>query len=354
MDAVPVLEGLDPVMLVQGKEMQGELKITVTRGNFQYLFASEQNKATFEKDPTRYEIQLEGSCARMGAPVTGNPDLYSVYKGRIYIFGTEGCKKKFDATPTKYLESESGARAKPSATPDTVKNALALIDKAVSAMGGAARIDGLTSYQEKSTVLQTRRQGDVEVKTNLTVVFPDRIRMDQTMPDWNNQTEVRQLALIITPNEVFGMMSNVVRPLPQAARTDQEKELKRRLISILRARKSPSLSPTATGIGKVDQTIVEQVAVDIDRVPYTLGIEPATGRILSLSSWRRGPEGHFGQYVQVFSDFRSVDGLTLPFKITTTFDGQPWREQSPTIEAIIVNGKIDPMLFEKPKFKQAP
>src|SRR6476659_3344972 len=60
------LEGLDPVMLSQGKEVQGDMKYKVTRGQFQYIFANAENKATFEKDPTRYEIQLEGHCARMG------------------------------------------------------------------------------------------------------------------------------------------------------------------------------------------------------------------------------------------------------------------------------------------------
>jgi len=60
------LEGLDPVMLVQGKEVQGDMKYKITRGRFQYLFANAENKATFEKEPSRYEIQLDGSCARMG------------------------------------------------------------------------------------------------------------------------------------------------------------------------------------------------------------------------------------------------------------------------------------------------
>jgi len=49
------LEGLDPVMLSQGKEVQGDMKFKVTRGRFQYLFANAENKATFEKDPARYE-----------------------------------------------------------------------------------------------------------------------------------------------------------------------------------------------------------------------------------------------------------------------------------------------------------
>jgi hypothetical protein len=43
-DVVPVLEGLDPVTLVQGKEVQSDLKISVTRGKFQYLFANGENK----------------------------------------------------------------------------------------------------------------------------------------------------------------------------------------------------------------------------------------------------------------------------------------------------------------------
>ena len=62
------LEGLDPVMLSEGKEVQGDMKYQVTRGRFRYIFANAQTQATFEKDPARYEIQLNGSCARMGAP----------------------------------------------------------------------------------------------------------------------------------------------------------------------------------------------------------------------------------------------------------------------------------------------
>src|ERR1044072_7868106 len=103
-DTTIPLEGLDPVMLSQGKEVQGDMKYKVTRGQFQYLFANAENKATFEKDPTRYEIQLDGSCARMGAPTTGNPDLYLVHNGRIYIFGSEECQTLFKAAPENYLE----------------------------------------------------------------------------------------------------------------------------------------------------------------------------------------------------------------------------------------------------------
>jgi len=353
-DAVPVLEGLDPVMLVQGKEVQGDLKITVTRGKFQYLFATSETKATFEKDPARYEIQLEGACARMGAPVTGDPDLYTVYQGRIYIFGSGDCKKKFEAAPENYLESANGARPKAALTPESMKRGLALVEKAVGLMGGSARIDGVTSYQETNTVLQARRQGDVEVKTTLTALFPNRIRLEQTMPDWNNPSASREMAIVVTPGEVFGIMGGVVRPLPDSTRIDQEKDISRRLLSILRARKSAGFNAATTGSRIIRETPVEQVAVEVEHTSYTLGIDPATGRILSLSTWRRGPQGNFGEFVEVFSDFRSVDNLTLPFRIVATFNGTPWKEQSPTIEAITINRKIDPAIFERPKTNKTP
>jgi YHS domain-containing protein len=92
------------VLLVQGTETPGEANYSLTRGNFEYRFASPENKAKFEKEPGRYEVQLNGMCAYMGAPVLGNPERFAVYEGRIYVFGTESCRKEFFADPVKYLK----------------------------------------------------------------------------------------------------------------------------------------------------------------------------------------------------------------------------------------------------------
>jgi YHS domain-containing protein len=40
----------------------------------------------------------------MGAPVLGNPQRFAVYEGKIYVFGTEDCRKEFFADPKKYLK----------------------------------------------------------------------------------------------------------------------------------------------------------------------------------------------------------------------------------------------------------
>ena len=341
-EAIIPLEGLDPVMLVQGKEVQGLEKFSVMRGRFQYLFASAENQALFEKDPKRYEIQLEGTCARMGPSVGGNPDLFTVYKERIYIFGSGECKKKFEAAPENYLEPKEASTPNVAASPEAIKKAQLLIEKAAEAMGGASKIDGLISYQEKSSTIQKGPQGDFEIKTTITIIFPDRARLERAM-------RFGTIVDVIAPGDSFTVFPGGLRKMPDPQRAEQEKQVRRNQLAILRARKSSSFHATAIGPGKVGEAAVEQVAVDLDGLKVTLGIEPSTGRILSLSYHDRGMGGAFGDIVKTFSDFRAAGELTLPFKTTTTFNGEAAPELSPTVESLTINSKVDPAIFEKPK-----
>jgi YHS domain-containing protein len=349
--AEPALEGLDPILLIQGKEVQGNFKITVTRGRFQYMFANEEDKAIFEKDPGHYEIQLNGACARMGAPVGGNPDLYSVHNGRIYIFGSPACKKLFEAAPEKYLEEAGTAKSAEPASREALKKGGELIEKAVMAMGAPAVIDGLNDYQEKSMSLQTRRGKEVEIKTDLTILFPDRVRFEQVGPDFMNPTAIRKTTFVISENDGFAVTEDGVEALPDVYRVVQRQELNRRPLSILRARKTANFKAAAVGTATVGETAVELVVVEFGGATYKVGIDPSNGRVVSLSYRRRGPAGDFGEVVKTFSDFRTVNGVTLPFKVIATFNGEPWKEQSATIESIAINSKVDTALFEKPKGK---
>ena len=94
----------------------------------------------------------------------------------------------------------------------------------------------------------------------------------------------------------------------------------------------------------------EEKTVDVELAGFTttLKIDPGTGRVVSQTYRGRGPGGVVGQIVINYSDFRTVEGLSLPFKTTATFDGQPFPALSATVEALTVNGKIDPSSFKKP------
>ena len=135
------LDGVDAVVLIQqGKEVIGKPEFAVKRGTFEYQFTSAETKAAFEREPSKYEIQMNGSCARMGPGVGGNPSDYAVVDGKIYIFGSDDCHKKFVAAPAKFLPREappmvSGAKEQ--------ERGRALVDRAVQAVGGAAVVDGV-------------------------------------------------------------------------------------------------------------------------------------------------------------------------------------------------------------------
>jgi hypothetical protein len=55
-----------------------------------------------------------------------------------------------------------------------------------------------------------------------------------------------------------------------------------------------------------------------------------------------------GDVTRTFSDFRDVDGIVLPFAVSTTYNDAPPGEPRPYAE-VIVNPTIDTSLFALPE-----
>jgi hypothetical protein len=216
-----------------------------------------------------------------------------------------------------------------------IKRGQELIAKAVETLGGGSKLDQLVSLQRKDV------RGN-EVKNTLLLSFPDALR----------QETVRQtftMASVVTPSESFFIMNNAARPMPEANRASIYKELNHELLVLFRARTRSDFKASAAGNDKVGETPVERLEVELPGFTTVLGIDPATGRVLSQTYHGRGPGGVLGEIAINYSDFRTVEGLSLPFKMNATFDGQPFPALSATIEAITINGQIDPATFKKPK-----
>ena len=226
-----------------------------------------------------------------------------------------------------------------------MKKGEALIAKAVAALGGEEKVDGLKSYREQGILITTMLERQVETKTNLTIVFPNSIRREI----------IRQfgpITSVVTPAEAFVSTNRNTNPMTTGARRELEKQvIKRTPLGILRQRKSAKFKAIASGITKSGDLNVEQLVVEMDGTNLTLGIDPVTGRIHSLAYQGRGVNGAFGEIVESFLDFRSVDGVWLPFKTETTWNGQA--SLTLALENISVNSEIDPALFERPKPSKA-
>jgi YHS domain-containing protein len=334
------LDGIDPVVLLTtGKEVSGKADLKVVRNQLRYLFATPESKATFEKSPEKYEIQLGGACARMGGGVTGNPADYAVVDGKIYIFGSDDCHKKFVAAPAKFLPKPAAPMPAAAAA---ASQGRALVERVVKAMGGAQKLDAVTTYVESSAQVQKRPTGDVPIALKTMWRFPGGIRAERTMtlPD-----RTMTSANLLTP--AGGWFIGQGRAYPQNAegRANSEAQYNRQLVPLLRGRREADFKAASLGPATENGVAVDRVRVKHGGVDVTLAIDK-TGLVRSVSFTGRGLESEIGAYVVTLGDYRDVSGLRLPFSESALFNGAPDTLLSRTIDAIAINVPLDPALFQ--------
>jgi YHS domain-containing protein len=335
------LDGIDPVVLLTtGKEVGGRENLAVVRGQFTYLFATPESKAAFEKSPEKYEIQLSGACARMGGGVTGNPADYAVVDGKIYIFGSDDCHKRFVAAPAKFLPKPAPPMPSNAAA---LSRGRALVERAVKAIGGAEKLDAVRTYVESSSQVQKRPTGDVPIKLKTMWRFPGGIRAERTMtlPD-----RTATSANLITPTGAWFIGQGRAYPQNEEGRAASASTYNRQLVPLLRARREAGFTAASVGAGTDDGLAVDRVRVKHGSLDVTLAVEKASGLIHSMSFTGRGPEAEIGAYVLVLGDYRSVSGLRLPFSERALFNGAPDTILSRTLDAITINAPLDPALFQ--------
>ena len=341
---VDALDGVDPVVLLQtNKEVFGKSEFASERGRFRYLFSTAETKATFDKEPAKYEIAMSGLCARMGKTVYGNPSDYFIHDGKIYIFGSDECHKRFAADPAKYIPKAAAPMPDSAAAKAKGRE---LVDRVVAKLGGAAKLDALTTYTESVTQIQKRTQGEFKVTTKTMYRFPGDVRVERTnqRPDGQSFT----FATVLTPTDAFSASQGRSFPIIPAGRPSVEMDLGRHPVALLKARNSKGFVAAAAGPTTVDGVSLEQVRVKNGAVDVTLNVDPKSGQLHSIAFDDRGGDGGYGHFVLTLADFRDVGGLMLPHETRSTFNGQPDPVLTTANQIIEVNTPLDAALFSKP------
>jgi YHS domain-containing protein len=333
------LDGVDVVTLITtGKEVFGKSAHRSTYEGFDYLFAGPETKAAFDKEPARYAIQLGGACARMGGLVTGNPADYAIHDGKIYIFGSDECHKAFVADPDKFMPPVIPMET----SPDSIARGRALLDAVAAAHGGPA-LDAATSYAEELRTVQNRPMGDIIITTRNMWRFPGGARSERVVPMGDTPMV---LTTVVTQSDAWNVARDGralhVRP---ALRPAADAMLNRRLLPLLKWRKEAGVTIAALEPVTVQETRVERVRIRRGGVDAILNIDPASRRAHSLSFVDRGDQGHFGEIVLTFSDFRDVQGVLVPFSESATFKGTPNAALSRKLDSATLNVPLDKALF---------
>lgn len=84
------LNGYDPVAYFKDGPTKGSKQLSYTYKGVLYRFASEENKAKFKADPTKYEPQYGGWCAWAmydgGGRTEANPKRFKIIDDKLYVF----------------------------------------------------------------------------------------------------------------------------------------------------------------------------------------------------------------------------------------------------------------------------
>lgn len=331
---VVVLGGLDPVELVGGKESPGQNKLTVEHGKFRYQFATEANKAAFEKEPAKYAVQFGGACGKMG-PLSGggNPERFWVHEKKIYLFASESCRTSFKAAPEKHIDKPD---AVPTGTVAEVKSGKELVELAVKGFGAMA-FDSLASYQETQTLLYPQKDKPHFEMTYVLTWAPGRYREENSYTGWKGFT-------VAAPKASFDTSGKDTWPIEESVKAFFLRKLHRHPVIAIAAHGEKGFVAVAAGSGTAGETKVEYLTVGVHGATTTFALD-AAGRIVESKHKNRAG----GEVVKRFADFRAVDGLTVPFKVGTTVDGKVVTNPETRVESVRVNAKLDANLFAMPE-----
>lgn len=101
------VDGYDVVTyFTEGKPREGSKKYTYEWKGAEWRFASEANKALFVANPEKYAPQNGGYCTYAIANLNdagGDPELYDIRDGKLYLSYNNSIQKKFQKDPEGYI-----------------------------------------------------------------------------------------------------------------------------------------------------------------------------------------------------------------------------------------------------------
>ena len=218
----------------------------------------------------------------------------------------------------------------------------ALAAKAAEAMGGIAKLKEIKTMRVS---FAESDPGEAPGAVDISIAFPDSMHVEV-------QTPQGVLTFVATPSTGFMSMGNMgSRAMPPEQKKEMLSQLHHDMVYVGAHADDPALTFAAAGTEKIGD--VDAAIVDIGGgIPWLRWyVDPKSGRILREKYKGMGQSGPFDGETDL-SDWRTADGLTLPYMHKNKQDGK----DSSTVEykKIELNPALDPKLFEKPAAAEKP
>jgi zinc protease len=211
----------------------------------------------------------------------------------------------------------------------------ALAAKVAAAMGGLPKLQSIKTMHVN---ISESDAGGPPSPVDVYVAFPDSMHVEMQIPQG-------KLTIVASPQTAFMSLPGMgTRSMPPAQKSEMLSQLHHDLVYVAQHADDSAFSFAANGTEKIGD--VDAAILDIGgAIPWVRWyIDPKSGYILREKYKGMGQQGPFDGETDL-ADWRTADGLTMPYKHENKQNGQP--TSTAEFKKIEVNPQLDPKLFEK-------
>jgi hypothetical protein len=219
-------------------------------------------------------------------------------------------------------------------------DAESLLARVIAAKGGLEALQRVRTVEADAETALEMPQGSVPSTTRTYIVYPDRYRVDAKVAG-------AEIVQVYDAGTAWVKDPSGVHAAPPAMRDDFAASVRRDTFPLLIGAATGRLSVSAgddrrTPDGQVLHTLVISGP---DLAPVTLSIDDHD-LIARQAYTSQGATGTPVQTEEVFSDYRMVDGVLVPFRARLLRDGAPVLDRRLT--NVTLNAPIADALFHEP------
>ena len=226
--------------------------------------------------------------------------------------------------PVSFVVPAAGERPDP---------ARALLDKAIAAKGGLAKLRGIKTVRVEGTMTSESAGGPIVFPVVTSIAYPDRFRVDASMPGGKiAQVFAGGKYWIQGPDGVKELDAEMAAPIRAAIERDMVRVLLRAADGTLVVREVDS-----------DDTRLGAIEVSGEALtPVTLFVNRDNG-LIERARYLGGPDG---RTEEIYSDYRNVGGIQVAFHTVVRRGRLLPLERD--VKTIRYNVPLSPALFTRP------
>jgi predicted Zn-dependent peptidase/outer membrane lipoprotein-sorting protein len=221
----------------------------------------------------------------------------------------------------------------PEATDETLTKGRDILNKAISASGGSEAFKAIKTLQWKGDITAVTPQGEMALSAQVIIALPDRMRA-------NVNTPMGAMSQIMNGDQAWIISPQGTMPAPAPMKEQMVANLWRNVSYLFANAENENLTAQYLGSEEVQGQNNEVLLITPPGVKaFKLYLDAETMLPVKMSYQGVNMMGAPVASEEMFSDYREVSGVKLPFKSVTNQDGK--RAQEVTAAEININVEVD-------------